>query len=254
MRIAMVGLAALLAFAPGCSRTAPPREAEAVPPEVSAVSVQPDRRIGAVFLGNQSLHTCTGSVLDSRDGNLIMTAAHCIADGIDTYFVPGFADDAASEQFWRLDAVYLDPRWTSDRDPAADYAIARVSREDDASVQSAAGGGFLLGPAPRQGAAVTVTGYALGIGGGPIGCTTATTANEQGFAALPCAGLSDGTSGSPWVSGGAITGLTGGLDGGGCDERVSYSAPFGDAVAHLLRRAEAGGPGDDAPTVFDDDC
>jgi len=158
MRIAMVGLAVLLVLAPGCSRTAPPRQAEAVAPDVSAVSVPPDRRIGAVFLGNQSLHTCTGSVLDSRDGNLIMTAAHCIADGIDTYFVPGFADDADSEQFWHLDAVYLDPRWISDQDPIADYAIARVSRAGDASVESAAGGGFVLGPAPHPGAAITVTG------------------------------------------------------------------------------------------------
>jgi hypothetical protein len=207
-----------------------------------------------VFLGNQSLHSCSGSVLDSRDGDLIITAAHCVADGIDAYFVPGFADDAEPGDFWHLDTIYLDPRWVSDQDPAADYAIARVSRAGGDSVESAAGGGFVLGPAPRRGASITVTGYPLGIGGGPVGCSTATAAAERGFPTFPCAGLSSGTSGSPWVSGAAITGLTGGLDGGGCEENVSYSAPFGDAVVHLLERAESGGAGDDAPGALDDGC
>ena len=50
------------------------------------------------------------------------------------------------------------------------------------------------------------------------------------------------------------SGLTGGLDGGGCDENVSYSAPFGDAVVHLLERAEAGGEGDSAPASLGDGC
>ena len=75
-----------------------------------------------------------------------------------------------------------------------------------------------------------------------------------GFPSLPCAGLIDGTSGAPWTTGSTITGLVGGLDGGGCDENVSYSPPFDDGVVQLLTRAQAGGPADPAPTVFDDDC
>ena len=59
---------------------------------------------------------------------------------------------------------------------------------------------------------------------------------------------------APWTTGPTITGLVGGLDGGGCDENVSYSPPFDDGVVALLRRAEAGGPADEAPAVFDDDC
>jgi hypothetical protein len=255
MRIRMVVVTALVALVPGCTDPAeaaqPVRGPEGV---VSAISVAPDRRIGAVFLGNQTLHTCSGSVLDSRDGDLIITAAHCIADDVDAYFVPGFADDAEPEDFWHLDAVYLDPRWLSDQDPAADFAIARVRTDGGRSVEAEADGGFVLGPAPRQGSPITVTGYALGVGGGPVGCRTATTATNRGFPALPCAGLSDGTSGSPWVSGAAIAGLTGGLDGGGCDENVSYSAPFGDAVVHLLERAESGAPGDAAPASLGDGC
>ena len=116
------------------------------------------------------------------------------------------------------------------------------------------GGGFELGAAPRAGTDVTVTGYALGVGGEPIGCTHPHRGQHRGFPSLPCAGLVDGTSGSPWVAGPVITGLVGGLEGGGCDEDVSYSPPFDDAIKRLLRRAEAGGPADAAPTAFDDDC
>jgi hypothetical protein len=74
---------------------------------------------------------------------------------------------------------------------------------------------------------------------------------------LPCGGLVDGTSGAPWTTGttaATIIGLVGGLDGGGCDENISYSPPFDDGVVALLARAEAGGPADAAPAVYDDDC
>ena len=38
------------------------------------------------------LHTCTGSVVHSSTGDLILTAAHCLAQGFPTTFVPGFAE------------------------------------------------------------------------------------------------------------------------------------------------------------------
>ena len=117
-----------------------------------------------------------------------------------------------------------------------------------------AGGGLALGPAPQPGTVVTVTGYGLGVGGGPIGCRAVTAAATGGFPSLPCAGLVDGVSGAPWTTGSTVTGLIGGLDGGGCEENVSYSPPFDDQITRLLRRAEAGGPADQAPTVFDDNC
>jgi hypothetical protein len=51
-----------------------------------------------------------------------------------------------------------------------------------------------------------------------------------------------------------VVGVVGGLDGGGCTENLSYSAPFDQHTAQLLARAEAGGPGDAAPTGYDDNC
>jgi hypothetical protein len=254
----IVLLAGLLALATSCADPAPTAPTAATTTLAASLAaakpVTPEPRVGAVFLGGQSLHTCSGAVLDSAAGDLVLTAAHCVAAGFDTYFVPGFAGTAAGPDFFHVDAVYLDPRWVTDQDPVADFAVARVSRDGGGSVEKQAGGGFDLGPAPQTGSDVTVTGYPIGEGGGPIGCTTRTSAADRGFPSLPCAGLVDGTSGSAWVAGSVIAGVIGGLEGGGCEENVSYSAPFDEAVKQLLARAEAGGPADDAPTVFDDDC
>ena len=61
----------------------------------TAKPVPPDPRVGAVFLGGGLLHTCTGGVLDSAAGDLILTAAHCVAEGVDATFVAGLKDTAA---------------------------------------------------------------------------------------------------------------------------------------------------------------
>jgi hypothetical protein len=111
-----------------------------------------------------------------------------------------------------------------------------------------------LGTAPTTGTIVAVTGYPLSVGGAPIGCRVGTATAPGGFPSLHCFGLIDGTSGAPWRTDTAVVGLIGGLDGGGCDEQVSYSPPFDGHVADLLHRAEGGGPGDTAPDVFANGC
>jgi len=225
-----------------------------IPRAVAAGPVEPDPRVGAVFLGAGATHTCTAAVLDSPGGDLILTAAHCLSDGIDTTFVPGFDDQASPQDVWDVGTVYLDPRWVESQDPLADFAIARVSRDGGGPVEPGAGAGLVLGGAPQAGAVVTVTGYGLGEGGGPIGCRGPTTIAANGFPSMACAGLIDGVSGSPWITGSTVAGLIGGLDGGGCDDAVSYSPPFDDTILQLLARAEAGGSGDAAPAALDSDC
>ncbi|MFY9921482.1 MAG: trypsin-like peptidase domain-containing protein [Mycobacterium sp.] len=258
MRVSAVLVVGLLALTAGCGRAEPPQiqatSQVPTPAKMSAAPVPPDARVGALFLGAGDLHTCTAGVLDSKDGDLILTAAHCVAEGIDTTFVAGFAGAADPAAIWRVDTIYLDPRWVKNQDPLADFAILRVSRDGSGTVEAEAGGGLAIGTAPKPGTVVNVTGYGLGVGGGPIGCKAETELAPGGFPSLPCGGLIDGTSGAPWTTGLTVTGLTGGLDGGGCDENVSYSAPFDTGVVQLLARAEAGGSGDTAPEVFDDDC
>jgi hypothetical protein len=258
MRVSAVPVIGLLALTAGCGRAAPPEtHATSQTPtatKMTAAPVPPDARIGALFLGAGDLHTCTAGVLDSKDGDLILTAAHCVAGGIDTTFVADFKDAADPADIWRVDSIYLDPRWVTNQDPLADFAILRVARDGAGTVEDEVGGGLTIGTAPKPGTMVNVTGYGLGVGGGPVGCKSETELAPGGFPSLPCGGLVDGTSGAPWTTGLTVTGLIGGLDGGGCDENVSYSPPFDDGVVALLARAEAGGPGDEAPTVFDDDC
>ena len=87
-------------------------------------------------MGGGDLHTCTGSVLHSAGKDLVLTAAHCLGGDIkSTTFVPGLAGNAAPDDIWTVDAVYLDPRWVAGKDPRADYAIARVGRPVGGSVE-----------------------------------------------------------------------------------------------------------------------
>lgn len=216
--------------------------------------VDPDMRVGPIFLDGGNLHVCTASVVHSAGGDLVMTAAHCLARGSRVTFAPGFTGDAAPTDLWTAEAVYLDPRWTAARDPHADYAVMRVSNPSGGSVESRVGLALNLGQAPAPGSRVTVLGYPSGVGGSPVGCQASSEVSDGGYPAVECEGLVAGTSGGPWVSGTMITGLTGGLEGGGCAEDVSYSAPFDQHVAQLLARAEAGGPGDTVPNALDDSC
>ncbi|MDM3976836.1 trypsin-like peptidase domain-containing protein [Mycobacterium marseillense] len=224
--------------------------------KAAAAPVEPDRRIGAIFIDGGPLHVCTGSVVHSKGGDLIMTAAHCLAGASLITFVPGFVGDAAPAptDVWKADAVYLDPRWVASKDPHADYAIARVSNDTGTDVESRAGLALTLGVTPPPGSRVTVLGYPVGVGGAPIGCQGTTSVSDNGFPALACEGLVDGTSGAPWVSGTTLTGLIGGLERGGCGADMSYSAPFDAQTAELLARAEVGGPGDPVPSDLQDAC
>ncbi|WP_422748037.1 trypsin-like serine peptidase [Mycobacterium sp. WMMD1722] len=245
--VAVVLTAGCACAAAACTTAPAERDQSAVSSLAIAAPVRPDPRIGALFPGDGTVHTCSASVLDTPGADLILTAAHCLAGHPDATFVPGLTEGAADDGI-RVQAVYLDPRWLSDQDPRADFAILRL----DAAVP-AAGRGVTVGAAPRAGTAVTVEGYAGGEGVTPIGCR-APTELVVGFPELPCAGLVAGMSGAPWIVGSTVVGLIGGLDGGGCDDDLSYSPPFDAAITDLLARAQAGGNGDVAPVADDDGC
>ena len=123
MRIVAIVLCLVLALAacgqPAGSVSAPSRRVQLAdnPFDIPvAASVNPDPRVGAIFLGGFDLHTCTGSVVHSSSGDLILTAAHCMAKQFNAVFVPGFANTAAPNNVWTVDAVYLDPLWVAARE------------------------------------------------------------------------------------------------------------------------------------------
>jgi hypothetical protein len=114
--------------------------------ERSAGTARPGRRRG-VRRRRLAAH-CGAAVLDSRTGDLILTATHRLAGGLDATFVAGYSVDAADDDVWQVNAVYLDQRWVQDQDPRADFAIARVSRDAGDSFRSHAGRGLVLAWSP----------------------------------------------------------------------------------------------------------
>src|ERR1700760_3032348 len=158
MRIqaAAVGMAMVLVGCGHPAQSAPPtskldQAVAGAKNRVTAASVDPDPRVGALFLSGSDLHACTGSVLHSATGDLVLTAAHCLSAGGPARFVPGFASKATPDDMWTVDAVYLDPRWLATKDPLADYVIARVGHPTGGSVEAGVGSALTLGTAPARG-------------------------------------------------------------------------------------------------------
>jgi V8-like Glu-specific endopeptidase len=199
-------------------------------------------------------HYCTASVLHSPGHDLAITAAHCIyGTGAGIEFAPGFADNEAPYGVWRIRRVYVDPRWVQDGAARHDVAVLQLAGRGGQNVEDRTGRAPGLGFAPEAGDTVTVDGYLSGSGGTPITCTSGAYLTRR-YPSFDCGGFGDGVSGGPWLAGRRVVGVTGGLHQGGCTADTSYSAPFGRAVAALLARARAGGPGDVAPFPRSDGC
>ena len=106
-----------------------------------------------------------------RTGDLVLTAAHCLADGIEPTSCPAFQGEADSSAMWRVTAVYLDPRWVAE--PGSAGRLRDRAGEPGRRGADRSAGGFGVdasAPHPAPGSVVTVTGYPLGVGGGPVGC------------------------------------------------------------------------------------
>ncbi len=221
--------------------------ASAGPPAV-AHPIDAIPEIGALFLGDTPLHTCSGSVLDSVAGDLIITAAHCVVGpGVGISFAPAYANGISRFGVWTLTQIFVDPQWTATQDPQHDFAIARVARDRNPStspsIESVVGGGLRIAAAPQVGTDVSIVGYALGLNDRPVSCTAPARAVD-GYSSSPCTGFVDGTSGGPWVVDDTVTGVIGGRDQGGCNDQGLYSSAFGENVRALLHRAENATVGD----------
>lgn len=109
------------------------------------------RRHRAIRLGS---HFCTGSVVGSPAGNLVLTAAHCLAgrSPSQVVFVPGYRDGTAPYGVWPVTRVIVDEAWSASARPEDDLAFLVVHQPGTrASVQSFTGGERLgLGQPPRQ--------------------------------------------------------------------------------------------------------
>ncbi|MFJ5552875.1 trypsin-like serine peptidase [Streptomyces sp. NPDC093225] len=222
-------------------------------------------------------HWCTASVVDSPRGNVVATAAHCVApagedgeegqvaqDGLAIgvlSFAPGFSGKDPGRHpsgVWKVASVHVDERWTRYGDETADYAFLTIAPDATGrTVEQVVGRGVVPEPdwSPGPEREVTVVGYPEpdhNPDNRPVACTTRTEPDDEDpkMLYINCPGFWTGTSGSPWVADRGGPGRPGRLIGvlsGGDTDADSTAAPF-DARARRLYEAAAAGRTEGPPT------
>ncbi|WEO96624.1 trypsin-like peptidase domain-containing protein [Streptomyces sp. FXJ1.172] len=204
-------------------------------------------RIGALFGADRANslkggHFCTGSVVHSPQGNLIVTAAHCVG-GSDTnlLFAPGYRDGRTPFGVWKVTKRYLPDGWAKDQDEDSDIAFAAVEGQGGRRIEDVVGGNRFMAGTATGATAVTVVGYPDSREV-PIRCTNKPTPHSSTQQRIACPAFTAGTSGSPWINGdGQVVGVLGGHEQGGSTDDVSYSVVLGREAAELYRDATSGG-------------
>jgi V8-like Glu-specific endopeptidase len=203
-------------------------------------------QVGALFAsadytGATASHFCTATVIDSPAGDLVLTAAHCVASfATSTYtsgtltFAPGYdsGPDYRLGGVWNVQKIDIPPGYQADQNPEDDYAILVITPKNGLEIQQLTGGLRLTTahlPEP-----VSVVGYndlAYDVSGNQAVICSSTAFEEtddgQPWARFDCQNYQDGTSGGPWITrGGAVMGVIGGYEQGGDSPNWSYSAIF----------------------------
>ena len=209
--------------------------------------------VGALFTetaGKLASHFCTGSVVDSAHGDLVVTAAHCVTDKPGRIvFVPGYANGKEPLGVWQVTGVYTDKAWQSTQDQDNDVAFLRLARASDGvPIENITGAERLGGIAGQQAPSlVQVIGYPDDTAR-PVLCVNWVKTFSATQLEFDCGGYTNGTSGGPFLADvsagsgqGTIVGVIGGYEQGGDTPDVSYASVFGTAVTELYQAAEAGG-------------
>jgi len=205
--------------------------------------------VGALFDvsdGSLGAHFCTASVIASSAGDLLVTAAHCLAGQTvgptgSVVFAPGYHDGDFPYGTWPVTAEYVDQQWQQNQNPDDDVAILTAG-PPGSDLQSLTGAETLMAHQPPQ--TVQVIGYPDG-GTEPITCT-APAGSFEGTSqfVFDCDDYTNGTSGGPFLTNvspatgdGWLIGLIGGYQQGGDSPDVSYSPRFSAAVQSLYQTA-----------------
>jgi V8-like Glu-specific endopeptidase len=207
--------------------------------------------VGALFTtsaGRLGKHFCSASVVSSPNGDLVITAAHCVSStGAGLEFVPGYDDGATPYGVWSVTKVYVDRAWSSSSDPDDDVAFLQVSQPGSIVPIEDVTGAEQLGTGTPARQSVEVIGYPES-SGQPIACRNWTSEPMPDQLEFDCSGYTDGTSGGPFLASvdplngqGTVVGVIGGFEQGGDLPQVSYSAMFGANVLKLYQAAVAGG-------------
>jgi V8-like Glu-specific endopeptidase len=208
--------------------------------------------VGALFTrranGTLGAHFCTASVVNSPGQDLLITAAHCMANrsigpATGVVFAPGYHDGKFPHGTWLITAVYVDTAWEKDQNPNHDVAFL-VAGRPGTHIQRYTGAETLMVNEPSQ--LVQVIGYPDGTNQ-PISCTRpARNFDHAQQMVFDCDGYTDGTSGGPFLAhvdsrtgDGWVIGVIGGYQQGGDLPNISYSPRFFSAVEDLYEVAVA---------------
>jgi V8-like Glu-specific endopeptidase len=206
--------------------------------------------VGALFTissGHLGQHFCTGSVVASPAGDLVITAAHCMQGkrAGDVDFVPEYHRSQHPFGVWTVTQVFVDRAWSSSQNPNDDFAFLVVTQSGDATPIQDLTGGEKLGTGWGAVQKVQVIGYPDSRQR-PITCTSKTRAFGAHQMEFDCGGYTNGTSGGPFLANlhpatglGTVIGVIGGYQQGGDTPSVSYSARFGTSVRALYNKAVA---------------
>ena len=205
--------------------------------------------VGALFTltsdGQLGTHFCTASVVDSPDGDLVITAGHCMngRTASEVAFVPGYSRGREPFGVWTVSRIIEDQAWLSSADPDHDFAFLVVHRAGAGGDVQKLTGGEAIGIDVPAGQTVTVAGY-------PdsqdrmISCDNTATAFSPTQYQFDCGGFTGGTSGSPLLAddgtpggGDTVIGVIGGYQGGGDTASVSYAAKFSSSLSALYKTA-----------------
>jgi V8-like Glu-specific endopeptidase len=228
-----------------------PRKAPVVPPALlHGRFYNGTPAVGALFTissGHLGQHFCTGSVVASPAGDLVITAAHCMQGkrAGDVDFVPEYHRSQRPFGVWTVTQVFVDRAWSSSQNPNDDFAFLVVTRSGDATPIQDLTGGEKLGTGWGAVQKVQVIGYPDSRQR-PITCTSKTRAFGAHQMEFVCGGYTNGTSGGPFLANlhpatglGTVIGAIGGYQQGGDTPSVSYSARFGTSVRALYNKAVA---------------
>jgi V8-like Glu-specific endopeptidase len=243
--------------------SAPPSSSMTVSNPRAATAFAGLPQVGAIFDSSNSAamdadgtpgsHYCSGSVVDSQTGDIVITAAHCVYDtSAGAYvnslaFVPGYHDGQEPYGIWTPSKIVVPQQWIDSGDPDYDVAFIVVHQPGSSDRIQDQVGADELGLNPSYTGLVQVVGYP-GTTEQPVTCTD--NMKELGPTQLEfdCPGFPDGTSGGPFLADvdrqtgqGTVVGVIGGYETGGDTPDTSYSAYFGSAVADLFTQAEAAG-------------
>jgi len=210
------------------------------------------RTVGALFFttGKQP-HFCTASVVGSPQGDLILTAAHCVYGGgsyaADVAFVPQWHDGRSPYGQWIVSRITIAGGWASGRDPDLDFAFLSVApqRKNGPSLQQTTGA-LRLGVNDGFDHKLYLVGY-NDADTEPVGCSSSSTELDPTQMQVYCNDYQNGTSGGPWIldlnraaGTGIVFGDIGGYQQGGDRPFLSYSPYYGASVLRLFQQAERG--------------